>query len=240
MMRVVLPPQPRLPDLMTLRADKPEKILLDGEAGKIECVVEVVPDATAFAVLCHPHPLFGGTMDNKVVHTLGRALHRLGISTIRFNFRGVGHSTGEHDAGKGETGDAVAVVDWAKQRFAGSADDETSSNDLWLAGFSFGAWIAVRTAARRHCAQLVTIAPPVQRFAIRDEPQPDCPWLIIQGSADELVDSDAVIEWVNELGPGPEFVLLPGVDHFFHGALTQLRDTLLTNLDKSKVHATNT
>ncbi|NNF52227.1 MAG: alpha/beta hydrolase [Gammaproteobacteria bacterium] len=229
---------------MALRAGKPEKIFLNGEAGRIECVLEEVADPSAnkgsVAVVCHPHPLFGGTMDNKVVHTLSRAFHRLGVSTLRFNFRGVGDSDGEHDEGRGETDDAVAVADWAMQRFGGSVTQEATAKRLWLAGFSFGAWIAVRAAARRRCAQLVTIAPPVQRFAIRDEAQPDCPWLIVQGSADELVDSDAVLEWVNELGPGPEFVLLPDVDHFFHGALTDLRDTLLANLGSGDPLATNT
>lgn len=226
---------------MTLRADKPEKVFLDGDAGKIECVVEEVsvPGVTAHAVLCHPHPLYGGTMDNKVVHTLGRALHRMGISTVRFNFRGVGQSEGEHDAGIGETDDAIVVADWAQERFGRPGDAESKWGGLWLAGFSFGAWIAVRATARRRCAQLVTVAPPVQRFAIREEAQPECPWLIVQGSADELVDSDAVIDWVNELRPGPEFVLIPGVDHFFHGALTQLRDTLLDNLGDDKQLATD-
>ncbi len=216
---------------------------MDGGAGKIECVVEAVPGAEGkrYAVVCHPHPLFGGTMDNKVVHTLSRALHRLGVSTVRFNFRGVGQSTGEHDKGIGETDDAVTVVDWAKERFRNdAANSDAAADNLWLAGFSFGAWIAVRTAHQRACRQLVTIAPPVRRFAIREEQQPDCPWLIVQGMADELVDSDAVVEWVNELQPGPELVLLPDVDHFFHGALTQLRDTLTANLSSQPVHALDT
>lgn len=218
---------------MTLRANKPEKVLLQGDAGSIECVVEEVTteDNDAFAVVCHPHPLFGGSMDNKVVHTLSRALHRLGISTVRFNFRGVGESAGLHAEGIGETDDAVVVADWATGRFR-----QHGRTQLWLAGFSFGAWIAVRTAARRACRQLITVAPPVERFAIRNEPQPDCPWLIVQGSADELVDSDAVLEWVNEMRPGPELVVLPDVDHFFHGALTQLRDTLIGNLEKNSSH----
>ncbi len=209
---------------MKRRADRSERVLIEGPVGQIECLVEEItgPGGDVVAVICHPHPLFGGSMENKVVHTVSRALHRLGISTVRFNFRGVGQTDGEHDEGRGETDDAVAVIDWAMERF--------EARQLWLAGFSFGAWIAVRAAARRECSQLITIAPPVQRFAIRDEPQPDCDWLIVQGSADELVNSDAVIEWVNELRPGPALVVLPDVDHLFHGALTELRETLVANL----------
>lgn len=211
---------------MSLRADIVERELIEGPAGTIECLVEEVSDGSraASAVLCHPHPLFGGSMDNKVVHTLSRALHRMGISTVRFNFRGVGQSAGEHDEGRGETDDALRVIDWLQQRLPAEA--------LWLAGFSFGAWIALRAAAKRDCRQLITVAPPVQRFAIMDEPQPDCDWLIVQGDADELVDSAAVVEWVNELQPGPELVVLPEVDHFFHGALTELREILIGNLEK--------
>lgn len=174
-------------------------------------------------------------MDNKVVHTVSRALHRLGFSTVRFNFRGVGQSQGEHDEGRGETDDTVRVVEWAADRFVKIARRSDAGAGIWLAGFSFGAWIAMRTALRRPCEQLITVAPPVQRFAIRDEQQPDCPWLIVQGAADELVDSDAVIEWVNELRPGPELVVLPGVDHFFHGALTELRDVLINSLGAEKI-----
>lgn len=209
---------------MKRRAERSERVLIEGPVGQIECLVEELsgPGSEVAAVICHPHPLFGGSMENKVVHTVSRALHRLNINTVRFNFRGVGQTSGEHDEGRGETDDAVAVVDWAMQHF--------EARQLWLAGFSFGAWIAVRVAAQRQCTQLITIAPPVQRFAIRDEPQPECDWLIVQGSADELVDCDAVIAWVNELQPGPELVVLPGVDHLFHGALTELRETLVSNL----------
>lgn len=210
---------------MSRRADIVERKLIAGPAGDIECLVEEVSgsDRSICALVCHPHPLFGGSMDNKVVHTVSRALHRLGINTVRFNFRGVGKSQGEHDEGRGETDDALAVIDWMLGRWPASA--------LWLAGFSFGAWIALRAAGARDCAQLITVAPPVQRFAIKEEPEPDCPWLIVQGDADELVDSAAVIDWVNQLPPGPELVVLPEVDHFFHGALTELRETLIGNLE---------
>lgn len=214
---------------MSLRADQVERMLVAGPAGDIECLVEQLGEGARpiSALICHPHPLFGGSLDNKVVHTLSRALHRLGISTVRFNFRGVGKTEGDHDEGRGETDDALAIVDWMHERWPERA--------LWLAGFSFGAWIALRASAARDCAQLITVAPPVQRFAIMDEPQPDCPWLIVQGEADELVDSTAVIEWVNQLQPGPELVMLPEVDHFFHGALSELRETLIGNL-ASKVN----
>ncbi len=209
---------------MNTKRPAASRVVLDGPVGAIECLVEEVATGPSevVGVICHPHPLYGGTMDNKVVHTISRALHHLNISTVRFNFRGVSDSHGTHDDGRGETDDTLFVADWAVRQLGG--------RKLWLAGFSFGAWVAMRAAARRTCARLITVAPPVQRFAIMEEPQPECPWLIIQGAADELVNCDAVVEWVNQLLPGPELVVLSDADHFFHGALTVLRETLIENL----------
>ena len=144
------------------------------------------------------------------------------MPAVRFNFRGVGASEGEHDKGLGEADDVVAVADWAGTRFPGSG--------VWLAGFSFGSMVACRAASRLDPGRLVTVAPPASRMAHIIDRQPGCPWLIVQGQADEVVEFQEVTDWINRLEPGPELVLLEGVGHFFHGRLTQLRELLVERL----------
>lgn len=158
-------------------------------------------------------------MQNKVVHTLSRSMNDLGVPVVRFNFRGVGASEGEYGAGVGETDDTLAVARWALNRYSGAR--------LCLLGFSFGGMVACRAALSLDAAFLVTVAPAVSRLAgILEGQQPVCPWLIIQGDADEVVAVDQVVDWFNQLSPGPELVVLPDVDHFFHGRLTLLRETV--------------
>jgi len=169
---------------------------------------------TCFALICHPHPLYGGTMDNKVVTTLVRTAAALGAATVRFNFRGVGASEGRHDDGHGETGDVLAVIDWAAGRWPGAR--------LWLCGFSFGAYVALAAASRRTVERLVTVAPPLRRMDVESLVLPGCPWLIVQGSADELVDSVEVQAWARSLLPPPRVAVLSGASHFFHGRLAEL------------------
>ena len=195
---------------------QPEKLTIPGPAGGLEAVVETPDgwDGTRFAVVCHPHPLYGGALTNKVVHTVARAFNDLGVATIRFNFRGVGSSEGAYDHGNGETEDALAVVAWGQQRWPDAK--------LWLGGFSFGGGIAIRTAARTSPSQLVAVAPAVRLVNVEGV-QPQCPWLIIQGDADETVDPKAVLDWAARLDPQPQVVMLPGVEHFFHGRLHDLR-----------------
>lgn len=202
------------------RPPRRKEARIAGPAGELEAVVELPADTepTAFGVVCHPHPVHGGTMDNKVVHTLCRSFTELGRAAVRFNFRGAGTSEGAYDEGVGEVEDALAVVGWAREQFGG---------ECWLAGFSFGAAVALHAAARKQPGRLITVAPPVGRLPVATEKNPACPWLVVQGADDELVDADAVVEWVNELAPGPELLLLPGVDHFFHGKLTLLREQVL-------------
>ena len=154
-------------------------------------------------------------MTNKVVHMLAKAFNERGVPAVRFNFRGVGASAGAYDEGEGETQDALAVMDWALQRFPGAA--------LWAAGFSFGGAIAVRAAVARDAKRLVTVAPAVHRFAVDGAQLPRCPWLLVQGDHDELVDAGEIQRWVATLAQPPQLALLPGVDHFFHGRLNELR-----------------
>jgi alpha/beta superfamily hydrolase len=139
----------------------------------------------------------------------------IGFAALRFNFRGAGQSEGRFDDGIGEVDDVLAAVRWMRA--------EHPELPLWLAGFSFGAAMAVRAAVANTPDGLVSIAPAVSRFAGNLESQPDCPWLILQGDEDELVDVDETIAWVNELEPGPELEIFAGTEHFFHGKLVELR-----------------
>ncbi len=200
----------------------PERLAIDGPAGSLEALLEwpapAGPGVRAVGVVCHPHPLFGGAMTNKVVHTVARAFREHGAPTLRFNFRGVGASGGQYDEGRGETEDLLAVVAWAARRLPGTP--------LWLAGFSFGSWVALRALDRLAPQCLVTVAPPVGRWDFGALPTPRCPWLVVQGDRDELVDSQAVAAWAEATGAHPRLEVLEGADHFFHGRLHDLRDVV--------------
>jgi uncharacterized protein len=203
-----------------------ERTALAGPAGPLQALIETprtegggMPLVTAFAVVCHPHPLYGGTLDNKVVYTLARTLEQLGAPAIRFNFRGVGASAGRYDEGRGETDDALAVIAYGRQRWPGA--------QLWLAGFSFGGAVALRAAARGQPERLITVAPGVSTVPLADVEPPRCPWLIVQGDADEVVPPEAVRSFAQRLSPASELKTLPGAGHFFHGRLNELRDAVL-------------
>jgi hypothetical protein len=199
---------------------KTQKMLLPGPVGQLEAILELPADGEvrALAVVCHPHPQHGGTMHNKVAHTLARSFLRLGFATLRFNFRGTQGSEGQYDDGVGELDDALAAIDWMRQRYP--------DRPVWLGGFSFGAAIAIRAATIVEVDGLVSVAPAVYRFAGNLEKQPDCPWLVIQGDVDELVAVDETIEWVNGLEPGPDLLVMAGAEHFFHGRLNDLRSAV--------------
>jgi uncharacterized protein len=219
------------------RSPRAQAIDVAGPAGRLEALLEepAGEDPTSFGVICHPHPLHGGTLQNKVVHTLARALHDLGVPTLRFNFRGVGASEGRYASGIGETEDALAAVAWGRARWPAAA--------AWLLGFSFGGVVAIRAAARVSARLLVCVAPAVGRRidpSLREslpvgDAQPACPWLIIQGDADEVIDAGSVLEWASRQTRGraaarlPPIVVreLPGAGHFFHGRLQELREAVV-------------
>jgi alpha/beta superfamily hydrolase len=205
---------------MTVRTVALERLSIDGPAGPLEAIVEDpgLP-GEGYAVLCHPHPLHGGTMDNKVVHTLARAFRETGIPTLRFNFRGVGSSAGTYDHGNGETADADAVAAYGALRWP--------DRRLLLAGFSFGAFVALRLALERGASRLITVAPPVDRMDFSALAVPSCPWLVVQGDSDEVVDPQRVFAWAKSCKPQPKLVVMPGVGHFFHGHLPLLRDAVI-------------
>ncbi|MBU3673039.1 MAG: alpha/beta hydrolase [Sinobacteraceae bacterium] len=199
----------------------PERRLIAGPAGQLELLVDPPREAgapRALAVCCHPHPLFGGSLTNKVVHTLARACCAAGAVAVRFNFRGVGASEGAHDEGRGELDDLRRVLQWART--------EWPELPLWLGGFSFGAWIALQAHAQLSPDRLITIAPPVGRWDFSAVRSPACPWLCIQGDRDELVDAVAVATWVKALNPSVQLVRLAEADHFFHARLHELSDVL--------------
>ncbi|MFM8480506.1 MAG: alpha/beta hydrolase [Gammaproteobacteria bacterium] len=197
-----------------------ERIFLTGAVGDIETLIESpAGPPVAVAICCHPHPLFGGSMTNKVIHTVGKAFLAAGAVVIRFNFRGVGASAGVHDEGRGETDDVAALARGARERWP--------NLPLWLGGFSFGAWIALRAPVSP--ALLVTVAPPVGRWDFSKISPPESPWLVIQGDRDELVDAAAVEQWVRASGAA-SLVRLPEADHFFHARLHEVREAVATFL----------
>ena len=205
----------------TAAADR--SLLLDGPTGTLEVAVDL-PEADApplplLAVVCHPLPTEGGTMHNKVVTMTARAMRECGATTVRFNFRGVGHSEGSFDEGRGEADDLRTVVAWAREQHPGK--------QLWLAGFSFGAYVSLKMAAELQPALLLSIAPPVGRsWDFSGIEAPACPWLVIQGEADEIVDAQAVKTWAEAQQPPPELVLMPDTSHFFHRKLMDLRGAI--------------
>lgn len=215
-----------------MKPPRAERVRLAGPAGDIEALIETPADGPAdggtpqrFGVVCHPHPLYGGTLDNKVVYTLARACVELGVPTIRFNFRGVGASAGQYDEGRGETADALGVIAYGRERWPGAS--------LWLAGFSFGGAVAVRAAAQSPPETLVTVAPGITRVAMDGVASPSCPWLIVQGDADDVIEPTAVRDWANQQSPAPTVRLLSGAGHFFHGRLHELRQVVLDFLHTS-------
>jgi hypothetical protein len=196
----------------------PTNLSLPGPAGLLEAATHVAEADVAragLAVICHPHPLQGGTMHNKVVTTLERSLRELGLATVVFNFRGTGASQGTFDDGIGETEDVIAVASWAQRVRPHDA--------LWLAGFSFGSYVAARAAPQLPVRQMISIAPPVGRWDFSQLASPLCPWLIVQGEADEIVEPQAVYAWVAAQPEPPTLVRMPETSHFFHGRLLDLR-----------------
>jgi alpha/beta superfamily hydrolase len=202
-----------------------QSLALHGAAGIIEALVEapdtgIWPTPIGTAVIAHPHPLFGGTMHNKVVQTLARAYLYCGWRAVRFNFRGVGASAGEHDEGRGEAGDMLAVVEQTTP--PGVA--------LAIAGFSFGAYVAAQVIARLHLdraiASVALIGTAASRFAVPAIPNDlHARVLTVHGEQDDTVPLAAVMDWARP--QSLPITVVPGVGHFFHGQLPLLK-TLVT------------
>ena len=191
---------------------------IDGQAGRIECAVDA-PDAAPIgvALVAHPHPLFGGTLDNKVVQTLAKACVDLGWVAYRPNFRGVGETAGTHDGGRGELDDLALVLSHARSG--------REALPVALAGFSFGAALQVQLAARVRPAKLVLVGVAVTHFAL---PAAPAGTVLIHGEQDETVPLAAVLDWARP--QDLPVTVLPGADHFFHRRLNLLRDIVIRNL----------
>ena len=200
-----------------------ETILIEGPAGALEVShhdVSTEHSPPWVAVVCHPHPLYDGTMNNKVVTILVRTYTALNIPAVRFNFRGVGSSEGEHAEGIGEVDDLVAVASWARQRHPGAR--------LLLAGFSFGSGVAGNGVFElADVDHLTLVAPPVGRYGFTSLSSFPCPWALAMGEQDELVDPAGVFAWAERQSPSPRVLRLPEAGHFFHGHLVQLREGLV-------------
>lgn len=204
-----------------------EKALLRGPEGNIDVLIDAPESVRGIAVICHPHPLFGGANTNKVAHTLARVFRDLGYAALRPNFRGVGESEGEHDQGLGETEDILSVISWAQSRWG--------FLPLALGGFSFGGFVQTRVAARladgmtppRRLALVGLAAGMAADGARHYETGPlpkGIPSLVIHGELDETVSLANVLDWARPLEQ--PVVVVPGADHFFHGKLHVIREII--------------
>jgi uncharacterized protein len=205
---------------------KEQALSIKGPAGQIEAVClapEALAAAVPLAVICHPHPLHGGAMQNKVVTTLAKAFQKSGIASIRFNFRGVGASEGQYDQARGEVDDCLAVVEWARSHYPQAMPPV-------LAGFSFGSFVAYQAASRIDCRLLVAVAPPVHHFPFDQTPEPSCPWLVMQPDADEVVPPAQVYDFVSARTHQPQLIRFAETSHFFHGKLVNFREALIEYL----------
>ncbi|NKF21639.1 alpha/beta hydrolase [Solimonas marina] len=192
-----------------------------GPAGQIEIHLAAPKADVArpgFALVCHPHPLMGGALSNKVTYTLASSALKAGLHALRFNFRGVGKSEGAHDGGRAETDDVVFLGEWLRAQLP--------PGPLALMGFSFGAWVSVNAAARLKPAMQVSIAPPFAKYfdSLPKPQRPPCPWLVVHGTADDVVDLDETKLALAGYEPPPQLVTVADAGHFFHGRLTDLGD----------------
>jgi len=201
-----------------------QTLFINGPAGKLEAVFaqpEHWQPADPISICCHPHPQHGGTLHNKVVHTLARTCLELGSAVLRFNFRGVGESEGEFARGEGEQADLLAIVDWLQQRYPEAP--------LWLGGFSFGAYVVVMAHAQIQPQRLVLVAPAVDMYPQMQEVLVEVrDWILVQGGQDEIVSPAAVADWLKRQPHKPRLIWLEDAGHFFHGQLTRLQQRILS------------
>lgn len=209
---------------------------IQGPAGKLEARSAKFSGEQAqsdiIGIVCHPHPLYKGTMDNKVVTTIVKAWIELGLATIRFNFRGVEKSEGQYGEGKGEIMDLHAILQWVMQN--------NPNKTIWLAGFSFGSAVAFQGALSSQVQALLTVAPPVNHFDFINKDLNEnkntnnriinCPWIIIHGDQDEVVpinEVEALVEKVKLQKDDIKFIVMHGASHFFHQQLIELKNNII-------------
>jgi alpha/beta superfamily hydrolase len=201
------------------------EIFFNGEEGRIEGKFHQAEDNKApVALVLHPHPQYGGNMNNKVVYNTYRSLIESGFSVLRINFRGVGKSQGKFDNGVGELTDAAAAMDWLQLQLP-------LAREYWLAGFSFGAWISMQLLMRRpEIKRFIGIAPPVEKFDFSFLSPCPIPGLIAQGDQDSIAPEDSVVEMVEKItkqkGERVDYRVVKGADHFFRGKLEDLKEVI--------------
>jgi alpha/beta superfamily hydrolase len=196
-------------------------LTIDGPAGRLEALLQEHEsrEHAIAALVCHPHPLYGGTLHNKVVHRTAAVLHTLGAAVLRFNFRGTGKSEGRHDQGRGELEDARAALRFLVERHPRAR--------LWLAGFSFGSWIASRLAAAEPgIERLILVAPPVTTSSFEVLETLRIPKLVLQGTADDICPPAALREQYTRWAEPRTLVEIPGATHFFDRQLGALADAM--------------
>lgn len=206
-----------------------EKITIKGQAGTLQGAWHPVDGSEDCLIICHPHPLFDGTMDNKVVTTVAKSYLDLGINVLRFNFRGVGESEGKYGDIAGEVQDCQSVLNWLLS--------QQQVKRLFLAGFSFGCYIAAKVAhdlAQQHpglhLEHLLMVAPSVINSPFEKATPLICPATVIMGALDEVVPFEAVSDWSESLYPPVEFIELTEATHFFHGQLVTLKQEVKATL----------
>jgi uncharacterized protein len=207
-------------------ATRLETLSIPGPTGALEAVLqhrEGQAPASA-ALVCHPHPLYGGTLHNKVVHRVASTLHELGAAVLRFNFRGAGKSAGVHDEGRGELEDARAALRWLEERFPGA--------QRWLAGFSFGSWIAARLAATVPIERLILVSPPIQRADFVAMRQSGVAKLVLQGTKDDVCPPEDLQREFPHWREPKRLILVEGASHFYDRQLGALGDAIRRGLSE--------
>ncbi|MDX1923628.1 MAG: alpha/beta hydrolase [Rickettsiaceae bacterium] len=199
-------------------------VFFNGPAGRIEGkYFQSSNEKAPVALVLHPHPLYGGSMNNKVVYAVYKSLLQLDMSVLRINFRGVGKSQGEYDGGVGELTDAATALDWLQLK-------NPIANQFWIAGFSFGSWIALQLIMRRpEINNFIAISPPVNKFDFSFLSPCPVPGLIIQGNQDSIVDENAVMSVAEKLSKQKikvDYKTIDGADHFFRNKITELEETI--------------
>ncbi|GAB4122305.1 MAG: alpha/beta hydrolase [Rhodothalassiaceae bacterium] len=206
-------------------------VIFNGPDGRLEGRYQPgrAPNAP-IALILHPHPQYGGTMNNKVVYHLFHCFAQRGFATLRFNFRGVGRSEGAFDSGVGELSDAAAALDWLQTY-------NPDAPATWVAGFSFGAWIAMQLLMRRPEIQgFISVAPPANNYDFTFLAPCPSSGLVLQGTADDIVSPQSVQKLVDKLRTQKAITidheLIEGADHFFEGLLDRMTDSVDRYLDK--------
>lgn len=195
---------------------------IKGMAGDIETLItqpQSVSDSAPVIIISHPHPLYGGSMTNKVVTILAKTFSEIGAITVRYNFRGVGTSAGEYDHGVGEAEDLHKIAEELKAW--------RPAAPIWLAGFSFGSYVTARAQATIKPEKIVLVAPPVSMYAFDELAEIEVPWVVIQGGQDEVIDAQSVKNWVAERPNPPKLIWMEEEGHFFHGKLIDVKEALL-------------